>query len=182
MISTLYKDVSEDLFERCKNIKLIAFDVDGVFSDGNIYMGNNGEELKAFNTKDGYGVKALNRSGITTAIITGRKSTIVEQRMRALGVKHLFQGREDKHKALMELLRITGYNQNQVASVGDDMPDLEMFNLSALKFAVVDAHPMIVQKADYVTTLQGGKGAVREICDLFLQAKGLLETQHGASI
>lgn len=182
MVSTLYKDVSEDLFEKCKKIKLIAFDVDGVFSDGNIYMGNNGEELKAFNTKDGYGIKALNKSGITTAIITGRKSDIVEQRMRSLGVKHLLQGREDKYKALMELLRITGYNQNQVASVGDDMPDLEMYSLSSLKFAVEDAHPMVLKNADYVTTRKGGKGAVREICDLFLQAKGILENQHGASV
>lgn len=182
MVKTLYQDVNDELFERCKNIKLVAFDVDGVFSDGNIYMGNNGEELKAFNTKDGYGIKALGKAGITVAVITGRKSVIVEQRMRSLNVKHLFQGREDKHKALMELLRITGYNQSQVASVGDDMPDLEMFSLSSIKCAVKDAHPYLINQADYVTALRGGRGAVREICDLFLQAKGKLDDIHGASI
>ncbi len=181
MVKTLYQDVSAELFEQCKKIKLVAFDVDGVFSDGNIYMGNNSEELKAFNTKDGYGVKALAKAGITVAVITGRKSTIVEQRMRSLNVKHLLQGREDKYKALMELLRITGYNQSQVASVGDDMPDLEMFSLSSIKFAVKDAHPFVINHADYITSLGGGKGAVREICDLFLQAKGKLGDIHGAS-
>jgi len=180
-IQTLYQPVSSEFYEQCKQIKLVVFDVDGVFSDGQIYLGNNNEELKAFNTKDGYGVKALGKCGITVGIITGRKSTIVEQRMRSLKVKHLLQGREDKHKALAELMRITGYKSHQVASVGDDMPDIEMFNLSAIKIAVNDAHPLVKKQSDYITTLGGGKGAVREVCDLFLQANGQLGKFHGAS-
>ena len=160
----------------------MVFDVDGVFSDGQIYLGNNNEELKAFNTKDGYGVKALSKCGITVGIITGRKSTIVEQRMRSLNVKHLLQGREDKSKALAELMCITGYKSHQIASVGDDMPDLEMFSLSSIKIAVHDAHPIVKKESNYITTLGGGKGAVREVCDLFLQATGKLSTIHGASI
>lgn len=181
-IETLYQPVSVDFFDICKQIKLVVFDVDGVFSDGQIYLGNNNEELKAFNTKDGYGVKALSKCGITVGIITGRKSIIVEQRMRSLNVKHLLQGREDKSKALAELMRITGYKSHQIASVGDDMPDLEMFSLSSIKIAVHDAHPIVKKQANYITTLGGGKGAVREVCDLFLQATGKLSTIHGASI
>ncbi len=181
-VTTLYQEVPSELYERCKVIKLVVFDVDGVFSDGNIYLGNNGEELKAFNTKDGYGVKALTKCGVTVGVITGRKSGIVEQRMRALNVKHLFQGREDKHKALAELMRITGYQKHQIACVGDDMPDLEMFALSHVKIAVQDAHPSVKLQANHITTLGGGKGAVREVCDLILQANGKLQQIHGASI
>lgn len=181
-IETLYQPVSIEFFEICKQVKLVVFDVDGVFSDGQIYLGNNNEELKAFNTKDGYGVKALSKCGITVGIITGRKSTIVEQRMRSLNVKHLLQGREDKSKALAELMRITGYKSHQIASVGDDMPDLEMFSQSSIKIAVHDAHPTVKKQSNYITTLGGGKGAVREVCDLFLQASGKLSTIHGASI
>ncbi|MFT4653602.1 MAG: 3-deoxy-D-manno-octulosonate 8-phosphate phosphatase (KDO 8-P phosphatase) [Kangiellaceae bacterium] len=179
---TLYQAVSSDFFEKCKQIKLVVFDVDGVFSDGQIYLGNNNEELKAFNTKDGYGVKALSKCGITVGVITGRKSVIVEQRMRSLNVEHLLQGREDKSKALTELMHITGFQSYQIASVGDDMPDLEMFYLSAIKIAVQDAHPIVKQQANYVTTIAGGKGAVREVCDLFLQANNLLSAIHGASV
>jgi 3-deoxy-D-manno-octulosonate 8-phosphate phosphatase (KDO 8-P phosphatase) len=182
IVETLYQPVSAEFFEMCKNIKLVVFDVDGVFSDGQIYLGNNNEELKAFNTKDGYGVKALGKCGIMVGVITGRKSNIVEQRMRSLNVRHLLQGREDKHKALAELMRITGYLPHQIASVGDDMPDLEMFGFSDVKIAIQDAHPLVKMEANYITSLCGGKGAVREICDLFLQAKGKLNIIHGASI
>lgn len=181
-IDTHYQSITADFFEKCKKIKLIAFDVDGVFSDGNIYMSNQGEELKAFNTKDGYGVKALSKCGVTVAVITGRKSNIVEQRMKDLNVKHLLQGRVDKHKAMTELLRITGYQSEQVASMGDDMPDLEMFALSSVKVAPKDAHPLVKRQANFVTSLAGGKGAVREICDLLIQAKGQLHSIHGASL
>jgi 3-deoxy-D-manno-octulosonate 8-phosphate phosphatase (KDO 8-P phosphatase) len=182
IVDTLYQPVSAEFFEKCKKVKLVVFDVDGVFSDGQIYLGNNNEELKAFNTKDGYGVKALSKCGVMVAVITGRKSQIVEQRMRALNVRHLLQGREDKQKALAELMRITGYQSHQIASVGDDMPDLEMFHFSEINIATQDAHPLVKRNANYVTSICGGKGAVREVCDLFLQAKGKLDIIHGASI
>lgn len=181
-VQTLYQSVPEEFFEKCKKIKLVVFDVDGVFSDGRIYMGNNGEELKTFNTKDGYGVKALVHSGVNVGVITGRKSDIVERRMRALNVKHLLQGRIDKQKALAELMRITGYQSDQIASVGDDMPDLQMFEQSAVRIAVNDAHPLVKIEANYITVLSGGNGAVREVCDLILQARDQLGEFHGASI
>lgn len=181
-INTLYQAIDADIFERCKKIKMVVFDVDGVFSDGSIFLGNAGEELKAFNTKDGYGVKALVKCGITVAIITGRKSSIVEQRMRALNVQHILQGRDDKNKALAELMRVTGYRQDKIMSVGDDMPDLQMFANSNVKVAPADAHPLVKIEADMITTLGGGKGAVREVCDLILQANNKLEFVHGASI
>lgn len=181
-IATLYQEVSSELFERCKKIKLVVFDVDGVFSDGSIYLGNNGEEYKAFNTKDGYGVKSLSKCSVDVAIITGRNSTIVENRMKSLNVKYIIQGREDKKLALEDLLQTTGYAVESVASVGDDMPDVGMFELSSVKVAVFDAHPYVKQQANYITSLGGGKGAVREFCDLILQAKNQLNTIHGASV
>jgi len=182
MIDTLYQAVPAAIFELCKQIKLVVFDVDGVFSDGSIYLGNAGEEYKAFNTKDGYGVKALADCGIQVAVITGRNSAIVENRMRALKVSHLIQGREDKREALQDLLDETGIDSQHVASVGDDMPDLGMFALSSVKVAVHDAHPYVKHQANLITSLGGGKGAVREFCDLLLQAHNQLKIQHGASI
>ncbi|MFW8592203.1 3-deoxy-manno-octulosonate-8-phosphatase KdsC [Glaciecola sp. 2405UD65-10] len=181
-VATLYQAVPSKIFDACKQIKLVVFDVDGVFSDGSIYLGNNGEEYKAFNTKDGYGVKALKSCGIDVAVITGRDSAIVKNRMSALGVKHLVQGREDKHTALTDLLNQLKLETSQVASMGDDMPDVGMYRLSAIKVAVNDAHPYVKQQANFITTLGGGKGAVREFCDLLLQAHGKLNMQHGASV
>ncbi|MDT0595991.1 3-deoxy-manno-octulosonate-8-phosphatase KdsC [Glaciecola petra] len=181
-IKTLYGTVSASVFEKCKTIKLVVFDVDGVFSDGNIYMGNNGEELKAFNTKDGYGIKALASCGIQTAVITGRQSNIVEKRMQSLNVNYIIQGREDKNTAMIELMEVSGFKAYQIASMGDDMPDLGLFAHSAIKASVNDAHPMVKREANYITSLGGGKGAVREFCDLFLQVNNKLEFSHGASL
>lgn len=180
--TTLYGEVPQHVWTLCQSIKLVVFDVDGVFSDGSIYLGNNGEEFKAFNTKDGYGVKALAHIGIDVAVITGRNSTIVENRMRALQVKHIIQGREDKHIALQQLMLENGFSRSQIASMGDDMPDIGMFECSSLKVAVQDAHPALKQQANFITRLGGGKGAVRELCDLLLQVNGKLNVQHGASI
>lgn len=176
------KQIEPHIVDLCSQIKLVVFDVDGVFSDGSIYLGNHGEEYKAFNTKDGYGVKALSKIGIDVAVITGRNSHIVATRMQSLQVKHLVQGREDKQTALQDLMQETGYTIEQVASMGDDMPDLGMFALSAIKVATADAHPMVTQKANFVTELGGGKGAVREFCDLLLMVNGAINTQHGASV
>ncbi len=181
-VATIYGEVPSQLIEQCKALKLVVFDVDGVFSDGTIYLGNNGEEYKGFNTKDGYGVKALSKCGIQVAVITGRNSKIVEDRMKSLKVKHLVQGREDKYAALQALMRSTGLKTEQIASMGDDMPDLGMFDLSTIKVAVADAHPVVKAQANFITTLGGGKGAVREFCDLILFAKGQLETRFGASV
>ena len=181
-VNTLYGQIDQSLMNKFANIRLLVCDVDGVFSDGTILLGNQGEELKAFNTKDGYGIKALSKVGVDVAVITGRQSQIVANRMQALNVKHIMQNREDKQVAIKELIRDYGYTNSQIASVGDDMPDTGMFLESEIGIAVADAHPMVKQKATFSTSLDGGRGAVREICDLILQAKGKLEEIHGASV
>lgn len=181
-VDTLYGPIDAYLFARFKDIKLLVCDVDGVFSDGTILLGNQGEELKAFNTKDGYGIKALSKVGVKVAVITGRQSNIVEQRMTALNVDHIMQNREDKLIAINELITEFGYTNDSIASVGDDMPDIGMFSASAIGIAVADAHPFVKQQATFCTSLAGGHGAVREICDIILQAKGKLAEIHGASV
>ncbi|WP_026375882.1 3-deoxy-manno-octulosonate-8-phosphatase KdsC [Aestuariibacter salexigens] len=180
--TTLYGDVSETLLNAMTDIRLLVLDVDGVFSDGRIYLGNNGEELKAFHTRDGYGIKAVVKHGVEVAIITGRRSRIVEERMKALNVEHIIQGQEDKHRALTKLAQRLGLKAKHIMSVGDDMPDLGMFSLSGIRVAVKDAHPYVKQQADLITTQPGGFGAVREVCDHLLLAKGKLQYIHGASV
>ncbi len=181
-INTLYGEIDPDIFEALKSIELAVFDVDGVFSDGSIYLGSHGEELKAFNTKDGFGMKALVDIGIKTAIITGRESSIVESRMSALNVSYIYQSRVDKRNAIKELLQDCELSSDKVLSMGDDVPDIGMFEHSRVKVAVSDAHPSVKLSANYVCTLGGGKGAVREVCDMILQAKGKLHSVGGASV
>ena len=181
MIDTPYGKISQDNFQRAQQIKLFVCDVDGVFSDGRIYLGNDGEELKAFHTKDGFGLKAIMNQGIEVAIITGRQSNIVANRMTALGVKHIFQGKDDKlsvYKALLTQLKLT---PDQTAYIGDDVVDLPVMEQVGLSVAVNDAHPLVLQKADLITTVKGGFGAVREVCDLFLQCHGQLSMTQGKS-
>ncbi len=181
-IKTLYTTVDSSLFEQLKHIKLLLCDVDGVFSDGRIYLGNQGEELKAFHTRDGYGIKALGKIGISVAVITGRQSEIVHQRMQALNVPHIIQGCEEKQAAAQKLISRLGLMMDEVAAIGDDMPDVGMFHQAAIKIAVADAHPMVKQQANWVTSMHGGFGAVREVCDTLLQARGELNSIHGASV
>nr|WP_136251838.1 3-deoxy-manno-octulosonate-8-phosphatase KdsC [Ningiella ruwaisensis] len=181
-VNTLYGPIDEDILGACASLKLLVLDVDGVLSDGAIYMGNNGEELKAFNVKDGYGIKAVAKCGVDIAVITGRRSKIVEDRMSALNAKFIVQGEEDKYHALIDIMKSLNISSEQVASIGDDMPDMGLYKLSHLKVAVADAHPFIKQHANVQLTLNGGQGAVREFCDLILQAKGLLDMTHGASL
>lgn len=182
MTTTLYTDLDNVLFEKLAHIKLLVCDVDGVFSDGRIYLGNDGEELKAFHTRDGYGVKALVSNGVNVAVITGRRSAIVENRMKALSVAHIIQGEENKADALSELMQRLKLEPNEVAAVGDDMPDTGMYEHVAVKIAVADAHPYVAKQANWITTLPGGFGAVREISDTILQAKGVANEIFGASV
>ncbi|WP_088330527.1 3-deoxy-manno-octulosonate-8-phosphatase KdsC [Lacimicrobium sp. SS2-24] len=179
--TTLYSDIPSSLFAQFANIKLLVCDVDGIFSDGRIYLGNQGEEFKAFHTLDGYGVKAVMKVGIDVAVITGRRSQIVEDRMTSLGIRHIIQGAEDKHQALEQLLEQHPYHLEQVAAMGDDMPDLGLFRHAGLRISVPQGHPFVQQQADYVTQRSGGFGAVREVCDLLLQAQGKLSLIHGSS-
>ncbi|GGA96311.1 3-deoxy-manno-octulosonate-8-phosphatase KdsC [Agarivorans gilvus] len=181
-ISTPYGAVSQQNFNAAAAIKLLICDVDGVFSDGRIYMGNDGEELKAFHTLDGFGIKALINSGVEVAVITGRKSKIVEQRMQALGISLLYQGQQDKLAAYNELLQQLKLEAKQVAYIGDDLVDTPVMQTCGLGVAVQTAHPLCKQAADLVTKTAGGYGAVRELCDLILQAQGKLEQAQGMSI
>ena len=182
MVKTLYTELDSALYSKLSSLKLLVCDIDGVFSDGRIYLGNDGEELKAFHTRDGYGVKALINCGVEVAVITGRRSAIVQQRMQSLTVKHIIQGQENKAEAILELIQSLGLAPEQVASIGDDMPDIGMFNHSAVKIAVSDAHPIVASKANWITQHRGGFGAVREVADTILQALERLEEQHGASV
>jgi 3-deoxy-D-manno-octulosonate 8-phosphate phosphatase (KDO 8-P phosphatase) len=181
-LETPYGPIDKKLFLQLKLIKLLACDVDGVFSDGRIYMGQDGEELKAFHTRDGYGVKALQKIGVQVAVITGRKSNMVERRMTALGVQHIYQGCEDKQPALRAIQKKLSVTASETAAIGDDMPDLGMFQASQCNVCVQDGHPILAAQAQYQTRTKGGFGAVRELCDLILMAHGQLDTIHGASI
>lgn len=178
---TLYGMMPTALFTQFSRIKLLVCDVDGVFSDGRIYLGNQGEELKAFHTLDGYGIKAILKADIEVAVITGRHSQIVQNRMASLGIRHIIQGTEDKKQAMREILKQRPCRKEHIAVMGDDMPDLPMFELAALKISVPHGHPYVKQQASYVTHTSGGFGAVREVCDMLLQAQRKLEEIHGSS-
>jgi 3-deoxy-D-manno-octulosonate 8-phosphate phosphatase (KDO 8-P phosphatase) len=181
-VETLYGTVPEQLFETAKDLKLLICDVDGVFSDGRIYMGNQGEELKAFHCHDGHGVKTLLQAGVQIAIITGRSSKIVQNRMQALGISLIYQGEEDKVKAYQDICNKLNIAPEQTGYIGDDLVDWPVMKLVALKVCVADGHPLLRQRANYVTKIKGGHGAVREISDLILQARGELEAYKGFSI
>ncbi len=181
-MKTLYGEVTDAAFTAMRSIKLLICDIDGVFSDGRIYLGNNGEELKAFHTKDGYGIKALGASGVDVAVITGRTSNIVATRMSALNVKYIVQGEENKLPALKQMAEKLNLSLDEIAYIGDDMPDHECINSVGLGIAVQDAHPSILSIANYTTFNRGGFGAVREICDLIMLSQNTLANASGASI
>ena len=181
-VDTCYGPVSQDVLARATAVRLLICDVDGVMSDGLIFMGNHGEELKSFNVRDGYGIRCLLTSDIEVAIITGRKAKLLEDRAETLGIRHLYQGQSDKLLAFRELLDTLSLQPEQVAYIGDDLIDWPVMEQVGLSVAVQDAHPILLPKADYVTRIAGGRGAVREICDLILLAQGKLEDAKGLSI
>lgn len=160
-----------------RNIKLIIFDVDGVLTNGTLFFDNQGEEYKAFNSKDGHGLRMLLECGLQAAIITGRRSSLVEHRMRDLGIEIVFQGYRDKRPAFTELIEQTGLQPQQVAYMGDDVVDLPIMTQVGMAIAVNDAHPFVLQHADYITEKAGGCGAAREAIEFVLQAQGLLQNK-----
>ena len=153
-----------------ERIRLVAFDVDGVFTDGRFYLSNDGVESKSFNTQDGFGIRQLINAGIQVAVISGRKSAAVEQRMAELGVNHVVQGCRDKVAALDDICASQQLTTNQCAFVGDDVPDLPLLNAVGFSIAVANAVPEVREQCDYTTTASGGLGAVREVCELVLAA------------
>ncbi len=159
------------LRELAARIRLAVFDIDGVFTDGRLWMGSDGVEYKAFSVRDGVGIKQLLAAGVEVAIISGRASAAVERRMAELGVRRVVQGCDDKAAALGELLRQTGIGAADTAYLGDDTPDLPAMRVAGLPAAVADAHPEAQAAALWVSTLPGGRGAVREFCEFLLRAR-----------
>lgn len=177
----LYQPLPEGVAARASDIRLVICDVDGVFSDGRIYLGNQGEELKAFHTRDGFGIKALRHAGIEVAVITGRTSEIVSQRMKSLTVPYVYQGQEDKMPAFAALQQQLQLAPSQIAYIGDDLSDWKVMQYCGLAVAVNDAHPYLRRHAHYTTSLNGGFGAVRELCDLLLICQQKFATFDGSS-
>ncbi|MEP5764807.1 MAG: HAD hydrolase family protein [Halieaceae bacterium] len=161
--------------EKARNVQLLVLDVDGVLSDGSLLYGSEGEEIKAFYTADGLGIKMLQGQGVQVAIITGRKSDIVLRRATELGIAHLVQGRDDKLVALGELLSQLQLDLSAVAYMGDDLPDLSAIQACALGMTVADGDEFVAAHADWRSQRAGGRGAVREACEFILQAQGKLD-------
>ncbi len=155
------------------DIRLLVLDVDGVMTDGRIYLDGRGEEIKVFDVKDGYGLSRLMRAGVEVAIITGRSSPAVARRAEELGINEVHQGVADKGALLDEILRKRGLDQAEVCCVGDDLPDLPLLNRAGLAVAVADAAAEVRAAATLITKSKGGRGAVREVCELILSAGGL---------
>lgn len=158
--------------DRLAAIRLVAFDIDGVFTDGRFYLSDDGSETKAFHTQDGYGVRRLLESGVEVAVISGRRSPAVERRMAELEVRHVVLGRKDKVAAFDELIAALGIDAAECAYVGDDMPDLALLEHVGLPIAVANAVQAVQERCDYITRKPGGFGAVREVCDLVAGSRG----------
>lgn len=161
--------------DKARNIRLMAFDIDGVMTDGRLYFSPNGDEMKTFFSRDGLGLKMLARSGVKLAIITGRDSPIVTRRAENLGIKLVLQGIEDKRAALARLLESEQLEFAQAGYMGDDVVDLGVMTACGFSATVPDCHATVRQIADYVASAPAGGGAVREVCELLLQAQGNLD-------
>jgi 3-deoxy-D-manno-octulosonate 8-phosphate phosphatase (KDO 8-P phosphatase) len=157
--------------EALTRMRLVAFDVDGVFTDGRFYLSNDGVESKSFNTQDGFGIRQLLKAGLEVAVISGRESPAVGVRMNELGVQHVIQGNADKVAAFETLVRQLGISEKETVYVGDDVPDLPLLRRVGVSVAVSNAHGEVKAECDYTTTAAGGFGAVREVCDLILNAR-----------
>ena len=170
----------QDILEKAAQIKLVIFDVDGVLTDGGLFFGDDGQEYKAFYSRDGLGIKLLQRTGVEVGVITARESQAVIHRMQNLGIEHLYQGRLDKISAYQDMIEKLGVTHSQTAYVGDDVVDLPVMQQAGLAVAVADAHPFVKQHAHWTTQHGGGRGAARDVCELILQAQGNLEAQLNA--
>ena len=158
--------------EKARKIKLLILDVDGVMTDGRIVVNDLGQEIKYFNVKDGYGIRLLLKAGIDVAIITGRESETVKRRASDLEIPIVYQGVKDKASVCKKIMEEKGLEKEQVCCMGDDLPDIPMFNCAGLPIAVADATYETRNSALYVTKTPGGYGAVREVCEIILKSKG----------
>lgn len=160
-----------DILARARGIRLLALDVDGVLTDGQLHFSNSGEEMKSFSTLDGQGIKLLQDSGVAVALITARSSQLVSNRAANLGIRHLVQGCHDKLEALQQLQTELGIDMAETAYVGDDLPDLACILRVGLGITVPNAHQSVRERAYCITSASGGRGAVREACDWIMQAQ-----------
>jgi 3-deoxy-D-manno-octulosonate 8-phosphate phosphatase (KDO 8-P phosphatase) len=167
----------QDILTKAARIRLVIFDVDGVLTDGSLFLGDDGQEYKAFNSRDGHGMKMLQSNGVTIAIITGRSSQVVSHRMASLGIEHVYQGARDKVPAYVELRGNLGLDDDQVAYVGDDIVDRPVMCKVGLAIAVQDAHELVKKHAHWQTPSRGGRGAARDVCELLLEAQGKLDDE-----
>ena len=167
----------KDILARAAQIKLVIFDVDGVLTDGSLFVGDDGQEYKAFHSRDGFGMKLLKNSGVDIGIITARTSEVVKHRMENLGIEHVYQGQLEKLPAFEKLVAKLGLSLEQTAYVGDDVVDLPVLRRAGLAIAVQDAHPLAKQHAHWQTPHGGGRGAARDVCELIMEAQNTLDAQ-----
>jgi 3-deoxy-D-manno-octulosonate 8-phosphate phosphatase (KDO 8-P phosphatase) len=163
----------QEIIRKAARIRLLVLDVDGVLTDGLLHYASGRQEFKSFQVRDGFGIQRALQAGIEVAVISGRRSQAVQNRMAELNVPHVLLGAADKLRILRELVAELAVPMDAVACIGDDVPDLQMMSAAGLSVAVADAHPDVLACADWQTRLGGGKGAVREVCDL------LVSSRHG---
>lgn len=165
------QDIPTKVIDKAQHIKLVIFDVDGVLTDGGLYFTDDGREMKKFNVKDGLGITLLLKHGIEVAVITGRNSAIVADRMRYLGVNHVYQGRMNKLETYENLKSALQIKDEHVAFVGDDLIDIPIMKKCGLAVAVADAHETVQEIACWVVNKKGGEGAARQVCDVLLNSQ-----------
>ncbi len=170
-------NIDKELKQRLKNIKLLIMDVDGVMTDGGLTIGDVGQEYKTFHAHDGLGMKLLKATGVSMAIITGRTSNVVVKRAESTGIAHFYQGAEDKLAAFEDLMLSGGFKAEQCAFMGDDVVDLPPMLKCGLAIAVPDSPTLLLERVHYVTHKAGGRGAVREVCELIMRAQGTFDAQ-----
>ena len=178
MTPSYLSNIAADIVARAAKIRLAVFDVDGTLTDGRLWYGADGHETKVFHVHDGLGLKQLQAHGVQVALITARISHTVALRAQELDITHVYQGQKDKRHCLQELLDALHLVPEQVAFIGDDLPDLAPMRIAGLAVAVANAHPWIVEQAHWQTRQSGGKGAAREVCDLILQAQGKSDAER----
>jgi 3-deoxy-D-manno-octulosonate 8-phosphate phosphatase (KDO 8-P phosphatase) len=180
------RPTAKSLTLRAARVRLVALDVDGVLTDGRLYFGARGESLKAFDVRDGLGIRLLQQAGIEVAIVTGRRSAIVAARARELGITQLLQGQDDKRASLQGLLERAGLEARQCAFMGDDWPDLGALAAAGLAATVADAPDEVKRRVHWIAPSPGGRGAVRDLARLVLRAQGrfdaLLRSAAGEAV
>ena len=167
----------QDILEKAARIRLVIFDVDGVLTDGSLFLGDDGQEYKAFNSLDGHGIKMLQRNGVAAGIITGRTSKVVQHRVRDLGIRHVYQGCAEKLPVYHKLIDELKIHPAETVFVGDDVVDLPIMLQVGLAIAVQNAHALVKKHAHWITPSAGGYGAAREVCELIMHAQGTYDQE-----